>query len=77
MRHDQRLVITAQAKTYHLVVAVVLDVLVEHDWRTALAAEELGVTSSQLNKLLSADKTVVQQVNAVRQARGLPALRSR
>lgn len=64
-----------QASGYHLVVAVLFDRLTEHAWQPGPAARSLGLSTSQLVKVLAADKEVWQAVTRARQDLGLSPLR--
>ena len=70
-----RFLIGAQASAYAEVVAVALDNLADQQGDLALAAARLGSSSSQLAKLLSADKEVHQAANAVRAVHGKGTIR--
>jgi protein subunit release factor B len=65
-RHARQLALGAKARDYHLAVAVVLDALEAKAGSLAEAAVVLGSSSSQLAKLLTADKEVHQATNALR-----------
>lgn len=56
-------------------IAEALDWLAARDWQAALAAEELGVSTSQLVRFLSAVPAALAQLNAARADRGLRPLR--
>jgi protein subunit release factor B len=73
-RQGRQLKLGPQAQEYHLVVAVVLDALEEHKGSLAAAGEELGVSSSQIAKLLTADKEVHAAANTLRQQHGQGAI---
>lgn len=73
-RRGRQLQLGAQAQDYHLVVAVVLDALDVHAGALAATAEELGLSSSQIAKLLTADKAVHAAANALRQRHGQGAI---
>ena len=73
-RQGRQLKLGAQAQEYHLVVAVALDALDSHAGSLAGAAEGLGVSSSQLARLLTADKEVHAAANALRARHGQGAL---
>ena len=60
----------AHARDYHLLVGCALDALERSQERLAEAASELQISSSQLVKLLIADKAVHTAVNARRLAAG-------
>ena len=65
------------AKEWHLLVAVALDALADANGQLAVAAAALELSSSQLTKLLSAEKQVLQAANTLRQQAGHPPLRPR
>jgi protein subunit release factor B len=65
-RRGRQLQLGANARDFHLVVAVLLDALAEQRGALAEAAAALGVSSSQLAKLLTADKEVHQAANLLR-----------
>lgn len=73
-RRGRQLRLGAQAQDYHLVVAVVLDALDRHAGVLSVAAEELAVSSSQVAKLLTADKEVHNAANALRARHGQGAI---
>lgn len=73
-RRGRQLKLGANARDFHLVVAVVLDALTDHCGALAETATELGVSSSQLAKLLTADKEVHQAANHLRAGFGGGAL---
>jgi protein subunit release factor B len=73
-RRGRQLGLGAQAQDYHLVVAVVFDALDRHAGSLAAAAEDLGVSSTQLAKLLTADKEVHAAANALRARHGQGAI---
>ena len=74
-RQGQRLPVTVAASGYHLVVAALLDALDAHHGRLAPAAAALGISSSQLVRVLHADKQVRQAANALRADHGQGVLR--
>jgi protein subunit release factor B len=73
-RQGRQLKLGAQAQEYHLVVAVVFDALDAHQGSLAAAAGDLGVSSSQLARLLTADKEVHSAANALRARHGQGAI---
>ncbi len=73
-RRGRQLKLGAKAQDYHLVVAVVLDALDRHAGVLSAAAEELAVSSSQIAKLLTADKEVQVAANALRARHGQGAI---
>ncbi len=60
----------AQARDYHLLVGCALDALERCHGRLAEAAGDLHISTSQLVKLLTADKAVHTAINAMRLAQG-------
>ncbi len=74
-RQGTRLNVTPKAQGYHLVVAVALDALVLAEGRLGTAAAALGVSTSQLTRLLVADKEVRQAADALRAQHGHGPLR--
>lgn len=73
-RRGRQLQLGANAQEYHLVVAVVLDALDRQAGVLSAVAQELAVSSSQLTKLLTADKEVHAATNALRARHGLGAI---
>jgi hypothetical protein len=73
-RRGRQLKLGANAQDYHLVVAVVLDALDRHAGELGATAEDLAVSSSQIAKLLTADKEVHAAANALRARHGLGAI---
>ena len=61
-----RITIGAQAEVFPAIVALALDAMQAHSGQLAPAALALGCSSSQLTKLLTADKDVHQATNALR-----------
>lgn len=66
---------TRQTAGYWVAMARLLDVFVAAGAEVAVTAERLGVTSSQLAKLLTHDEQVHRRVNELRTQRGLKPLR--
>ena len=75
-RRGRQLALGANAQEYHLVVAAVLDALDRHAGVLAPAAQELALSSSQLTKLLTADKEVHAAANALRARHGQGTIRA-
>ena len=75
-RRGRQLALGANAQHYPAVVGCLLDALAGCEGSLALAAAQLAVSTSQLTKLLTADKAVHQAANAIRAAAGLVPLRS-
>ena len=66
----------AQAQEYHLLVGCAMDALTRCEGRLAEAAGDLRISTSQLVKLLTADKAVHTAVNALRHMQALGPLKS-
>ncbi len=66
---------TRQTAGYWVAMARLLDLFVAAGAEVATTAERLGVTSSQLAKLLTHDEQVHRRVNELRTQRGLKPLR--
>ena len=66
---------TRQTAGYWVAMAHLLDVFVAAGAELAIAAEHLGISSSQLAKLLTHDEQVHRTVNQYRTQRGLRPLR--
>lgn len=75
-RRGRQLALGANAQSYHLVVAVALDALDRHCGMLAHAAAEIAVSSSQLTKLLTADKEVHAAANTLRAKHGQGTIRA-
>jgi hypothetical protein len=73
-RRGRQLQLGANADDYHLAVAVVLDALERHAGGLGAVAQELAVSSSQLAKLLTADKEVHAAANTQRARHGQGAI---
>ncbi len=69
-RRGRQLVIGANAQAYPQVVACVLDAMQQTAGDLAATAALLGISSSQLVKLLTADKEVHQAANGLRARHG-------
>ncbi|MFW5859843.1 MAG: peptide chain release factor-like protein [Planctomycetota bacterium] len=74
-RQGKRLPVTPKAQGYHLVVAVALDALAQAEGRLGPAAAGLDLSTSQLTRLLVADKEVRQAADALRAQHGHGPLR--
>ena len=70
-----RLAINPSHADLPALLAEALDVMAQHAWEAPPAAAALGVSTSQLVRLLGHEPRALAQVNARRQARGRPALR--
>jgi hypothetical protein len=69
-----KLVVSAEHKDFPALLAETLDQLAACDWDAATAAEWLGVTTTQLVKLLKLEPRALLQLNAARQEKGLRPL---
>lgn len=69
-RHGRRLPLGPNSASYPLVVAAALDALAEAEGQLAPAARALAVSTTQLARLLTADKEVRAAADAVRAAHG-------
>jgi hypothetical protein len=74
-RRGNGLAITPEANGFALVAACVLDALADAGGHLAEAGRALGLSTSQLGKLLGADKEVLQGANQIRLAAGLGPIR--
>jgi hypothetical protein len=74
-RRGRQLAIGANNESYALVVAVALDALAAAAGSLAGCGAALGISASQIAKLLSADKEVLQAANRLRSAHGLGPIR--
>ena len=70
----RRLVIAADHDDYPALVAEALDRLAASDWQMAPAAHELGVSTSQLVRLLAKSPAAWTAINRLRAAHGLTPL---
>jgi hypothetical protein len=73
---DGRLAINPSHDDYPALVAEALDVLAVHAWEAPAAAAQLGVSSSQLVRLLGHEPRALVRVNEERAALGRPPLRT-
>lgn len=73
-RKGRQLKLGVNAQDFHLVVAVVLDALDRHTGVLSATAEELSISSSQIAKLLTADKEVHAAANVLRGRHGQGAI---
>ncbi|MBA2479425.1 MAG: peptide chain release factor-like protein [Planctomycetes bacterium] len=74
-RRGRQVALGAKAQEYHLVAACCLDALAAAGGSLADAARALAISSTQLVKLLVADKEIHQAANAIRAAAGMGAVR--
>lgn len=70
-----RVAVSTEHEDYPALLAEALDVVHAHDCDVSLAAPRLGVTATQLVKLLRTEHAALAQVNDQRQALGLSPLR--
>lgn len=70
----RRLVIAADHADYPALVAEALDRLAASGWQMAPAARDLGVSTSQLVRLLAKSPAAWTTINRLRAMQGLPAL---
>jgi hypothetical protein len=71
----RRITVNPEHEDFPALLAEALDVLAGCDWSPADAGEFLGVSSSQVVKLLKLEPKAAMLLNVERQARGLPPLR--
>jgi protein subunit release factor B len=74
-RRGRQLAAGANAREFPLIAACCLDALAAAEGRLSEAAAALALSSTQLAKLLVADKEVHQAANRLREERGLGAIR--
>ena len=74
-RRGRQLALGAAASDYHLAVAVALDALEAASGAVAEAADALGVSTTQLAKLLVADRDARAAADALRARHGLAPLK--
>lgn len=70
-----RISVSPAHEDYPALLAEVLDVVHSQNFELSAAATHLGVTTSQLVKLLKTEHAALDQVNRERQSLGLPSLR--
>jgi len=70
-----RLSVNSQHLDFPALISEALDVIEAHDFVISAAAKHLGVSASQLIKLLKVDRQVAVWVNQQRQNRGMTHLR--
>ena len=71
----RRLAVSTEHVDFPALLAEALDRLAADDWDATVAAEQLGVTASQLVKFLKLEPAAFQLFNSARETRGLKALR--
>jgi hypothetical protein len=71
----RRIAVNPEHEDFPALLAEALDALAVHDWSPADAGDFLGVSSSQVVKLLKLEPKAAMLLNAERQTRGLPPLR--
>ncbi|MEZ6110512.1 MAG: peptide chain release factor-like protein [Pirellulaceae bacterium] len=74
-RHGQRLAVSSRHEDFPALLAEALDVLAEQQDELPAAAERLGVSGSQLVRLLKLEPRALDALNQRRQARGQHRLR--
>jgi len=73
-REGDRLRVSLNNPSFPAILAEALDCIAHHDFDTVAAATQLGVSTSQLVKLLKVEDRALQLVNQQRIDRGLRAL---
>lgn len=73
-RHDDRIACNSDHADFPVVLAEALDVIMEHQAHISGAALQLGITPSQLIKLLKQEPRAFAGVNTARRERGLHLL---
>lgn len=73
--HSERVQVAREHEDFAPLLAEALDVVHPLQGDVAEAASRLGVTSSQLVKLLRSEPAALRQVNQLRRERGLPGLK--
>lgn len=71
----RQIVVSSEHEDFPAILAELLDRLMAYSWDVAAAAEPLGVTSSQLSKLLKRQPEAFELLNRERQERGLLRLK--
>ena len=71
----RRLVVNPEHDDFPALLAEGLDMLAAHEWTPADAGPRLGVSGSQVVKLVKAEPDALSLVNAERRSIGLPACR--
>jgi hypothetical protein len=74
-RQGKQMSVNPNHRDYPALLAEALDVVIARKYDVAGAAGVLGITMSQLAKLIRHDRHAFAQVNEGRTARGLPALK--
>lgn len=74
-RQGRTMSVNPQHPDYPTLLAEALDVIVLMSWDVAKSAGRLGITMSQLTRLLRHEKSAFSMVNAQRVERGYPPLR--
>ncbi len=74
-RKGRRLAVNPAHDDYPALLAEAMDAIAAHDWDVAAAAEALGVSTSQLVKLLAHELRALDLVNQARAKRGVGRLR--
>lgn len=71
---DGRLVVATRNPAYPVIAATALDAIAAKGGQLREAAEDLGITTSQLSRFVTGDGKVLEVANRLRQAAGLRAL---
>jgi len=74
-RRGQALEVNARHEDFPAILAEAMDVIVANRWEVTQAARQLGVTTSQLTKLLKKHPEALEQVNQHRRERGKHTLK--
>ena len=74
-RQGQQMSVNPRHRDYPTLLAEALDCINAHRWDVAKSAGALGISMSQLTKLLRHHPPALEQVNAARTALGIPRLR--
>ena len=71
----RRITVNPDHEDFPALLAQAMDAMAEHAWSASDAATWLGVSTSQLVKLLAREPAALEAANAAREARGLGRLR--
>jgi hypothetical protein len=71
----RRIAVNPEHEDFPALLAEALDALADRGWSLADAGDFLGISSSQVVKLLKLESKAAMLLNAERQARGLPPLK--
>lgn len=72
-----RIAVNEKHADFPALLAEAMDVLAEEEWGPAAAGRRLGVSGSQLVKLVGKHPPALEQINAARKARGVRPLQPR